>query len=152
MSSVDGSYCLQTGTFLLSLCVDGFSIRVMFFQNLWPIWISQRAQLFRVLAEGKELLLSTQKLLSIRSQTLRGVFTAGLDCSKSPLSSWSQRLLLTSIQREEESFRFYVFISNFLLLTACSVWALTLVDDGVSEPTNDVISGTDVIFKVCQEI
>lgn len=37
------------------------------------------------LPEGKELLLSTQKLRSVRSQTQTGFSTAGLDCSKTLL-------------------------------------------------------------------
>lgn len=52
------------------------------------------------------------------------------------------------IQGTDEGYIFHVFISILPLLTAYSVWGLTLVDDGVSGPTNDVISGTEVIFNL----
>lgn len=52
------------------------------------------------------------------------------------------------IQGTEEGYIFYVFISILPLLIAYSVRGLTLVDDGVSGPTTDVISGTEVIFSL----
>lgn len=53
---------------------------------------------------------------------------------------------------KEYSYVSYVLTSPFLLLSVCSVWALAFIQDGVSRTTNDVISGTDVIFNLCQDI
>lgn len=138
--------------------ISAFSVLVVsvsiFFQNHWPIWILQRAQAFQVLAEEKELLLFTEKLLSVGSQTMRGFFTAGLDCSKTLLEQLRANISASNFRGhvKEESYVFYILTSIILLLTVCFVWALTLVEDGVIEPTNDVISETGVIFNLFQDI
>lgn len=82
--------------FLAVLVVSGF--KMIFFPNLWPVRISQTAQPFQALPGGKELWLSIQKLLSVRSHTRRGFLTAALDGPKAlPGAAVStMTLLLTS--------------------------------------------------------
>lgn len=116
MSSLYCSDCLLRGTFLVSLW--------WWFQYQNPILSKSlasldfmRAQTFQVLPEGKELLLFIQKLLSVRSQTLREFFTAGLDLKLFLEQLGVNALLLISeIQWKEKAVHFMCSSPSFYCL------------------------------------
>ena len=120
-------------TFLRSLCVGGFSIKMIFFQNPWPIWISQRAQPFQALPEGKELLLFIRKLPAVRSQTVRGFFTAGLDCPKTLLRAAESGLCFSPQKSNRRREPWIVHIRLYLSIAYC----LLRLGSNISGPWSD---------------